>query len=91
MRRRLRSDRKWRQEVANSCYLSLALEAVHPLVSAQVGQSVSVSVSSSSQTALAASQDSPDLPQTGDVLELRGEDAVRGDDGLQVGEGEELS
>lgn len=74
--------------MATSCYLSLALEAVHPLVSAQVGQSVSASVSSSLQLVLAASQDSPDLPQPGDVLELGGEDTVGGDDCLQ---GEELS
>lgn len=83
--RRLRSNRKWLQEVASSCYLSLVLEAVHPLVSAQVGQSVSVSVSSSSQLVLAASQVSPVLPHPGDVLELRGKDTVGGDDGLQGG------
>lgn len=87
-KRRLRSNRKWLQEVANSCYLSLALEAVHPLVSAQVGYSVGMSVSGSPQLVLPPSQDSPDLPQPGDVLELRGEDTVGGDDGLQ---GEELS
>lgn len=74
--------------MANSCYLSLALEAVHPFVSGQVEQSVGVSVISGSQLVLAASQDSPILPHPGDVLELRGEDTVGGDDGL---EGEELS
>lgn len=76
------------QEMANSCYLSLALEAVHPLVSGQVGQSVNVSVISGSEVVLAAGRDSPHLTHPGDVLELRGEDTVGGDDSLEE---EELS
>lgn len=49
----------------------------------QVRQSISVSVISSLQLVLAASQDSPHLPHPGNVLELWGEDTVGGDDGLE--------